>query len=201
MKFRQLTKPSHDLLKWLFKNAVVAGAVGGIAFAILSPFISPVLTSWQAGTGTLVDEPKIEVDIDGPPERLTANESGEYMLWVRNTQQRIAEDVRITLYFKGCPTNRGFLSGSYAEGRYPGVKFHSNDCFETIYIPNIVRGEELAFEYTVEGRHESNLPKGLLISSGIHSDFGYKVEYVWRLNGMAFAEIDSENMNISGGYK
>lgn len=186
--------------KWLGKNAVVAGAIGGIVFASISPFLTPALTNWHADTGLLVEKPDIEVSVDGPSGILKPNESATYLVRVKNTQGRLAEDLQLTFYFKGCPFARGFYSEVAGRFSNPGIKLATSDCFEIVYIPNLARGEEIYFEYKVQGRQPSNLPPGLLISAGEHTDFGYKAQYQWNLNGMTYAEEETESMNVTDGY-
>lgn len=194
---------SSDLLdrvlggvKWLGKNAVVAGIIGGLFFAVVSPFATPTLAGWQAETGTFVDKPDIKVQLSGPSEVPDPNETVTYSVWVKNTENRLAEDIRFTFYFKGCPVDRGFYGESGKTYSNPGIEFDSSDCFETVYVPNLAKGEELVLEYTVEGREPSEIPT-LMVSAGQHTDFGYRAEYQWNLNGMTFAEKESDQINIS----
>lgn len=188
----------NDYKNWihrLFWNDVVRGGIAaGLAFAIISPLAMPLITGLQVNyLAPLVGQPDIKIDVQGV--QYGSAEPGEvnnYTLHIRNFNNRVAEEVRITLYFKGCAVDRGFHTVNGSAFADPGVTFtgvseESSTCRETIYIPDLSKREEIGLEYSVQKRQTVFIPL-MLSKEHRHKDLVYTIEYEWQLNGMTFTE-------------
>lgn len=179
-------------------NAMVfGGIIAGLTFALISPVAMPWITTKQAETGILTDEPDIVVNLDKyPAGEIDRGENSTYIIEVRNPNKRIAEEVRLTFYFLGCAKDRGFRAENGRTFANPGLKFgNTSHCTETVYIPNLAKGEEIALEYHVRHEIKRAPVAGLVI--GPDHEFAYREEYQWQLNGITFTETEITRMNAS----
>lgn len=203
------SKEDTDSLLHRFVNSVVIGGIaGGLAFALLAPFVMPAITSVQAQTGFLVDEPSIEADFHGGPTEFitrgnaTFPKQGQeynYTITVENNANRLAEDVRIIFYFKGCAETRGFRSTNGRLYADPDVRFESTRCAETVYLPDLAQGDEVNLRYHINATAAKHYSSNLIV---IDRDryIAYHVEYQWSLNGMTYHEAETTQVNQSELY-
>lgn len=175
-------------------NPIAAGVIGGLLVTILSPFILPPITSLQASTGAFVDQPDVNVEVRGGPTEVVQinnhtypaeNQTDTYTVSIHNSENRLANDVIVTLYFQGCAEERGFRVVNGSVYTDPGIQFRSTNCVETVYVPSLAEGETISLEYNVNSTSYVEPPNSM-VAIGEDHFMAYSVEYHWSLNGMDF---------------
>jgi len=177
-----MNKDATKLERWksrLFNSVLLGGVVGGVVFAAVSPFFLPGMTGLMADNmGDFVGEPNIEAEVQGrSPILIPENKTENYTINIQNIENRVAEDVRVTFYFKGCPVDRGFRAVDGEKFAHPGIEFgNTSRCVETVYIPDLAKGEELTLQYTVKGTNRTDLPAIPMIAIGEDHELAYRAD-------------------------
>lgn len=196
-----------DITDWirriLWNDVVRSGIAAGLAFAIVSPIAMPLITGLQVNyLAPVVGQPDIKMDAQGGPNGLVEiGDEYNYTIHIRNFNNRVAEEVRITLYFNGCAHDRGFHTqngGAFADPgvSLTGVSQGNSTCRETIYIPDLSKHEEIDLQYSV--RHQRTVFLSVLLGKEHRNrDLAYSVEYEWQLNGMTFTEEKCVGLNAT----
>ncbi|WP_336365079.1 hypothetical protein [Halalkalicoccus salilacus] len=130
----------------IVNHSITSAVIGGLLFPLVAPFFMPIITDFQVNS-EMVSGPEIEFEADpGSGQEETENIS----FWFRNKENRIAQDVTIDIWYRGCSVDRDISHGPERVGRTPGVELTRNNCLESIYLPNLPPGGEILARYTYD---------------------------------------------------
>lgn len=166
----------------IVNHSIISGVVGGLIFALVAPFFMPIITDFQVNSG-MVSSPEIE--FEAYPG--SGQEETEHVLfWFKNKENRIAQDVTIDIWYRGCSVDRDISHGPERVGQTPGVELTRNKCLESIYLPKLPPGGEILARYTYDTTevpyHSEQVEEG---------EITFRVTYTWEYNGRVYYESDT----------
>lgn len=166
----------------IINHSIISGVIGGLIFALAAPFFMPIVTDLQVNSG-MVSGPEIEFEAyPGSGQETTENVS----FWFKNTENRIAQDVTIDVWYRGCSVDRDISHGPERVGQTPGVELTRDNCLESIYLPNLPPGGEIVARYTYDTTkvpaHSEHINDG---------EIQFRVTYTWEYNGRVYYEVET----------
>lgn len=192
------TKTIVYLLLAAFKNNAIflfkSGLAAGIVLALIAPFATPILSDKFVAIGG-GSQPNIETTnflYSNPGE-----ETEKYTVWLKNTNNKLATDVRLTVYFDGCVIERDI--GTFGGTHPQNIQAERYRCHEIVYIDTFRPTQVITFTFIVDPTQK----KGEILSS---EDNSVKIsgDYIWEFNGRAYVnsvDIECTHLELDRGYK
>lgn len=203
--FRWIT--SDEPSPWNQASMAVAGGVlGSIAFALLNPIVSPMITDAQQAVG-IGPQPKVSLEVmnesltqsnqvlyaDYQPDRTL------YRVNIRNFGKKEISDVIIRFGFNGCGIASGFAPVPQSDPIMEDVNQVSirddrpadevERCYEDIRIEELSAGEEVGLYFVADQDPEANATLGEtahLKSGSVYASY----QFEWRFQGREYSRED-----------
>jgi hypothetical protein len=188
------------------RTAIIGGIVGGVAFAAMTPVVTPFIFNTQVETG-IVDEPEPDLwvqKLENPGNVTVSSFGGDpadghdlYILNITNDDNRPLQNYNMNIRFRGCVetatlgiTNQGAAvmsneSQTIQVGEFPNRPANST-CYGAIQFDDLVPQNSALVTFVVDPDPEKN-PRGLYPRPTLPKTVLVTDSYTWDYSGRTYA--------------